>query len=114
MNRVLSAGPCGIRHQSDGFPAQGRSAFYLDNALDDEVSGYILEYDLNKNPDEDETYHWGSFYQNPEEVDPGWYDFVFIYGNKVFATMLTHFYKEEEISDISDSVLEELMSQSPS
>lgn len=96
------------------FQHRADQRFYLDNALDDEVSGYILEYDLNKNPDEDETYHWGSFYLNPEEVDPGWYDFVFIYGNKVFATMLTHFYKEEEISDKSDSALDELMSQSPS
>ena len=96
------------------FKHRADQRFYLDNTLDDEVSGYILEYDLNKDPDKDETHHWGSFYLLPEEVDPGWYDFVFIYDNKVFATMLTRFYKEEEIFGLSDSALEELMSQSPS
>ena len=85
--------------------------FYLKNALDDEAPGYILECELNKDPD-DETYHWGSFYLHPEEVDPGYYDFVFIYGDKVFATMLTRFYQRDEISDKSDSDLEQLMSQS--
>lgn len=83
--------------------------FYLDKSLDDETPGYILEYDLNKDPEQDESYYWGSFYLNPEEVDPGYYDFVFIYGNKVFATMLTRFFKEEEIMDKSDSELEKLM-----
>ena len=85
--------------------------FYRKNALNDETPGYVLECELNKNPDE-ETYHWGSFYLHPEEVDPGYYDFVFIYGDKVFATMLTRFYQRDEISDKSDSDLEQLMSQS--
>lgn len=84
--------------------------FYLQNSLDDETPGYIQECDLNKDPDE-ETQHWGSFYLHPEEVNPGYYDFVFIYNNQVFATMLTHFFKEDEISDKSDSELEKLMSQ---
>ena len=86
--------------------------FYLKNALDDETSGYILGCELNKDPDE-ETNHWGSFYLHPEETDPGCYDFVFIYGDKVFATMLTRFYQREEIYGKSDSELEQLMSQSP-
>ena len=86
--------------------------FYLKNTLDDETPGYILECELNKDPDE-ETNHWGSFYLHPEETDPGLYDFVFIYGDKVFATMLTRFYQREEISDKPDSDLEQLMSQSP-
>ena len=85
--------------------------FYLKNTLDDETPGYILECELNKDPDE-ETNHWGSFYLHPEEVDPGYYDFVFIYGDKVFATMLTRFYQYEEISEMSDSDLEQLISQS--
>ena len=95
-----------FRHKAD----QG---FYLHNSLDDETPGYIQECDLNKDPDE-ETHHWGSFYLHPEEVDPGYYDFVFIYNNQVFATMLTRFFKLDEISGKSDSELEELMSQSPS
>ena len=68
---------------------------------------------LNKDP-EVETNHWGSFYLHPEEVDPGLYDFVFIYDNKVFATMLTRFYKPDELYGKPDSDLERLMSQSQS
>ncbi|MBP5487220.1 MAG: hypothetical protein J6Y06_06295 [Bacteroidales bacterium] len=83
--------------------------FYLQNTLDGETPGYIQECDLNKDPNEEETYHWGSFYLNPEEVNPGYYDFVFVYDNKVFATMLTHFFQEEELLDKSDSELEKLM-----
>jgi hypothetical protein len=95
------------------FTHKADQGFYLQNPLDDETAGYVLECDLNKDPD-DETYHWGSFYLHPEEVDPGYYDFVFIYDNQVFATMLTHFYKVDEIAYKSDSELEDLMSQNPS
>ncbi len=86
--------------------------FYRNNPLDDETPGYVLQCDLNKDPD-DETYNWGSFYLHPEEVEPGYYDFVFTYKGKVFATMLTRFFKQEELYDKSDSELEKLMSQSP-
>ena len=85
-------------------------SFYLKNTLNDETSGYVQECGLNKDP-EDETYNWGSFYLHPEEVNPGYYDFVFIFNDKVFATMLTRFFKEDELHDKSDSELEELMSQ---
>ena len=84
--------------------------FYLQNSLDDETPGYIQECDLNKDPNE-EIQHWGSFYLHPEEVEPGYYDFVFIYNNQVFATMFTRFFKVDEIVDKSDSELEKLMSQ---
>lgn len=84
---------------------------YLQNSLDDETPGFVLECDLNKDPDEDETHHWGSFYLHPEDVDSGYYDFVFLYQGQVFATMLTHFYRQEEIFEKFDSELEELMSQ---
>jgi hypothetical protein len=94
------------------FAHKADQGFYLQESLDDETPGYILEYDLNKDPDE-EIKHWGSFYLHPEEVDPGWYDFVFIYNNQVFAIMLTRFFKMDEICDKSDSELEELMSQNP-
>ena len=82
----------------------------MQNSLDDETPGYIQECDLNKDPDE-ETQHWGSFYLHPEEVNPGYFDFVFIYNNQVFATMLTRFFRVDEIVDKSDSELEKLMSQ---
>ena len=93
------------------FKHKGDQGFYPKNTLDDETPGYILECELNKDPDE-ETNHWGSFYLHPEETDPGLYDFVFIYDDKVFATMLTRFYQKDEISDKPDSDLEQLMSQS--
>ena len=94
-----------FKHQED----QG---IYLKNSLNDKTPGYIQELDLNKDPEGDETSLWGSFYLHPEEVEPGYYDFVFIYKNKVFATMLTHFFKPNEIYEKSDSELEKLMSQS--
>ena len=87
-------------------------SFYTKNSLNNETPGYIQESELNKDPNEEENNHWGSFYLHPEEVNPGYYDFVFIYKNKVFATMLTRFYKPNEIYEKSDSELEELMSQS--
>ena len=94
------------------FMHKENQGFYQKNPLNDETPGYIQECELNEDPD-DETYSWGSFYLHPEEVDPGYYDFVFIYGNKVFATMLTRFYKPDEILDKPDSELEKLMSQKP-
>ena len=87
------------------FTHKADQSFYLHNALDDETPGYPLEYDLSKDPDED-IHHWGSFYLHPEEFEPGYYDFVFIYNNQVFATMLTRFFKVDEIAFKSDSELE--------
>ena len=82
--------------------------YYLQNSLNDETPGYIQECDLSKDPDQEETYHWGSFYLHPEEVNPGYYDFVFIFKGKVFATMLTRFFRVDEICEKSDSELEKL------
>ena len=96
-----------FKHKTD-------QSFYSERPLNDETPGYVLECGLSKDPEAEETFHWGSFYLHPEEVDPGYYDFVFIYNDKVFATMLTLFFKEDEISDKSDSELEKMMSQSPS
>ena len=93
------------------FKHNADQGFYLKNALNDETPGYIQELDLNKDPDAEENAHWGSFYLHPEEDEPGFYDFVFLYNNKVFATMLTKFYKPEELSEKSDSELEKLMKE---
>ena len=92
------------------FKHQADQGFYLKNSLNDETPGYVLVCDLNKDPD-DETFHWGSFYLHPEEVNPGYYDFVFSYNNKVFATMLTRFFQDGEIQEKPDSELEKLMSE---
>ena len=93
------------------FQHKADQSFYLKNALNDKTPGYIQEHDLNKDPNEEETYHWGSFYLHPEEVTPGYYDFVFIYNNTVFAIMPTRFYKPEELYGKPDSELEQLMKQ---
>ena len=93
------------------FKHKADQGFYPKNTLNDETPGYIQECDLNKDPEAEETSHWGSFYLHPEEVEPGYYDFVFIYGNKVFATMLTRFYKPDELYGKSNSELEKLMKE---
>lgn len=93
------------------FKHNADQGFYQKNALNDETPGYVQELDLNKDPDAEENAHWGSFYMHPEEVEPGYYDFVFIYNNKVFATMLTKFYKPDELLEKSDPDLEKLMKE---
>lgn len=93
------------------FKHNADQGFYQKNALNNETPGYVQELDLNKDPDAEENAHWGSFYLHPEEVEPGYYDFVFIYNNKVFATMLTKFYKPDELLEKSDSDLEKLMKE---
>lgn len=93
------------------FKHHADQGFYLKNALNDETPGYVQELDLNKDPDAEENAPYGSFYLHPEEVEPGFYDFVFLYNNKVFATMLTKFYKRDELSEKSDSELEKLMKE---
>ena len=94
------------------FTHKADQSFYTKNSLNDKTPGYIQECELNKDPEREEADPWGSFYLHPEEVSPGYYDFVFICKNKVVATMLTHFFKQEEIYEKSDSELEELMKQS--
>lgn len=93
------------------FKHKADQGFYPKNTLNDETPGYILECELNKDPDAEENSHWGAFYLHPEEVEPGYYDFVFIYNNKVFATMLTRFYKPNELLEKKDSDLEKLMKE---
>ena len=93
------------------FQHKADQSLYLKKALNDKTPGYIQEHDLNKEPDAEENDHWGSFYLHPEEVNPGYYDFVFLYNNKVFAIMPTKFYKYEEIEKKSDSELEQLMKE---
>ena len=93
------------------FKHKADQGFYAKNALNDKTPGYIQECELKKDPEAEETDHWGSFYLHPEEVEPGFYDFVFLYNNKVFATMLTKFYPERQLGEKNDSELEELMKQ---
>ena len=48
------------------FKHKADQGFYPKNTLNDETPGYILECDLNKDPDAEENSHWGSFYLHPE------------------------------------------------
>lgn len=85
-------------------------SFYLKNELSDELPGFAQYCEIRKDPEQDDDWHWGSFYLHPEECTPGYYDFVFVSGGKVFATMLTRFYKYEgELSKKSDAELEKIM-----
>ena len=93
------------------FKHKADQGFYSKNTLNDETPGYIQECELNKDPDAEESSHWGSFYLHPEKVEPGYYDFVFIYNNKVFAIMVTRFYKPDALYQKSDSELEKLMKE---
>lgn len=93
------------------FKHKADQGFYLKNTLNDETPDYIQELDIKIEPDAEETSNWGSFYLHPEEVEPGYYDFVFIYDNKVFAIMLTRFYKVNELYEKIDSDLEKLMKE---
>ena len=58
------------------------------------------------NPDE---WSWGDFYLHKDECEPGYYDFVFTYEGKAIATLLTRFYKEDELTVKSDAELEDLI-----
>ena len=93
------------------FKHKADQGFYLKNTLNDETPDYIQELDIKIEPDAEETSNWGSFYLHPEEVEPGYYDFVFIDDNKVFAIMLTRFYKVNELYEKADSDLEKLMKE---
>ena len=93
------------------FKHKADQSFYQKNALNDESPGFVLECSLNKDPEAEEPSRWASFYLHPEEVEPGYFDIVFIYDNKVFATMLTVFYKPDELAEKKDSELEKLMKE---
>jgi len=76
--------------------------------LDPNFASYCdLHYPVDEeNPDE---WTWGSFYLNPDDCEPGYYDFVFTYEGKAIGVLQTRFYNEEELSAKSDAELEALM-----
>ena len=93
-----------IKHKDD-------QSYYLKNKMRDITPGFVQGGDIRKDPDAEEGSPWGSMYVNPENTEPGYYDFVFTYEDKVFATMLTKFYKENELDNKSDDELTDLMSK---
>lgn len=93
-----------IKHKED-------QSFYLKNKMRDITPGFVQGGDIRKDPDAEEGSAWGSMYVNPDNAEPGYYDFVFTYEDKVFATMLTKFYKEDGLDNKSDEELEKLMKE---
>ena len=85
---------------------------YETTQFSDLMPGFVQYCDLrypedSENPDE---WQWGSFYLNPTDCKPGYYDFVYVYEGKAIAKMITYFYADGEIQDKSDADLEKLMS----
>ena len=75
----------------------------------DQMPGFVNTMALNYNADEKE---WiGEIYLHPEEVNPGYYDFVFTYEGTPFAKLFTRFYAEGELEGKSDADLEKLMKE---
>ena len=85
---------------------------YETTEFSDLMPGFVNYCELRypedeENPDE---YPWGSFYLNPDDCQPGYYDFVYVYEGKAIAKMITYFYADGEIQEKSDDELEKLMS----
>ena len=73
----------------------------------DTMTGLAGIYNMELNEDN----NWGEFYLNPDENDPGYYDFVFVYKDKAVAVMQTKFYAYGELGGKSDAELEKLMAE---
>jgi hypothetical protein len=54
---------------------------------------------------------WGSLYVHMDYHKPGFYDFVFTYGGKIFAVMLAKFYDNEELEGKPDAELDKMMKE---
>ena len=73
----------------------------------DEMSGFVALYNMEQREDGD----WGEFYINPEDAEPGYYDFVFVYEGKAVATLLTRFFAEGELENQTDQQLAAIMGE---
>lgn len=82
---------------------------YETGSLSEQTLGYMQSLDLNRDPDGDTQADWGSFYLNPEDAEPGYYDFVFTIDDVPVATLLTRFYPESELEEKTDDELEAIM-----
>lgn len=82
---------------------------YAEATLSEETPGYVQSFDLRKESDQAEDSPWVSFYLNPDDTEPGYYDIVFTSEGKPVAVLLTRFYAEGELANKTDEELEELM-----
>ena len=81
--------------------------FYETAAFSDETPGFLAAAYLERGEE-----GWNpEFYLNPDDVEPGLCDFVFVYQDKAIATLLTRFYREGELEGKSDAELAALMKE---
>lgn len=81
---------------------------YENERFSEEMEGWVLNQPLRMDPDAPEN-PWASFYLNPEEVEPGYYDLLFTLNGKAVAATVLRFYAEGELDGKSDAELTELM-----
>ena len=86
-------------------------ASYVTTQYGDQMPGFVTYVKLYHNVEEDPDGTWGSFYLNPDEWKPGYYDFVFTYEGKAFATMLTYFFAEGDLDGKTDAELEKIVKE---
>ena len=93
-----------LKHRDD-------QEYYADCKFSDLMPDFATYCDLHYPEDAEDPleWYWGSFYLNPEDCDPGYYDFVFTYEGKAIATLVTRFYNDGELNSKSGSELEALM-----
>lgn len=86
--------------------------YYADCKFSDLMPGFASYCDLRYPEDLDtpDESSWGDFYLNPDDCEPGYYDFVFTYEGKAIGVLLTRFYTEQDgLRDLSGPELEALM-----
>ncbi len=93
-----------LKHRDD-------QEYYNNCKFSDLMPEFVQYCDLHypvdaENPDE---WYWGNFYLNPDDCEPGYYDFVFTYEGKAIGVLQTRFYKYEELATKSGAELETLM-----
>ncbi|MBO4338436.1 MAG: hypothetical protein J5877_00770 [Clostridia bacterium] len=93
-----------LKHRDD-------QEYYNNCKFSDLMPEFVQYCDLHypvdeENPDE---WYWGNFYLNPDDCEPGYYDFVFTYEGKAIGVLQTRFYKDEELATKSGAELEALM-----
>jgi len=77
---------------------------YIEN---NRFNGAVAHGDLEK--PENTADCWGSFYFNPEDCEPGYYDLVFVADSGIVAMMQIKLFSEDELSAKSDDELSALM-----
>lgn len=78
---------------------------YEELIYQDNLPGLVTIFTPEKN---EEYNNWGEFYLSEDE-EPGDYDFVFVYGGKAVAELVTRMYNAGELESYSDAELEALM-----